>query len=279
MRWYLRCALDNLKGVIPDQSLLRDCKRRLIPYKACTGRADATIEEGIQLINFVRSDRDIAGAACLEVGVGWEPLIPFLFSLCGARRVYMTDLNRLCSPQTAASAMEALRRNQDAIACGLGLDAAALTRQLNSAPAGMDELFALFRLEYLAPCNCANLPLADRSLDVVYSRAVLEHVPPAVIEHIFMEARRVLKDSGLMCHFIDPSDHLQHQDRSISERRAEHRPARSGVCEDSETGVEIPRIFAGGPGDGGFLFPGESGYEAVAPAARSTAWRISHVET
>jgi hypothetical protein len=216
MRWYLRCAVDNLKGVIPGQTLLRDCKRRLIPYKACTGRADATIEEGIQLINFVRSDRDIAGAACLEVGVGWEPLIPFLFSLCGARRVYMTDLNRLCSPQTAASAMEALRRNQDAIARGLGLDAAALARQLKSAPADMDELFALFRLEYLAPCNCANLPLADRSLDVVYSRAVLEHVPPAVIEHIFMEARRVLKDSGLMCHFVDPSDHLQHHDRSIS---------------------------------------------------------------
>src|SRR6266496_2049351 len=94
MRWYLRSALDNLKGVIPGQSLLRDCKRRLIPYKACAGRADATIAEGIQLIDFVRSSREIAGAACLEVGVGWEPLIPFLFSLCGARKVYMTDLNR-----------------------------------------------------------------------------------------------------------------------------------------------------------------------------------------
>jgi len=216
MRWYLRCALDNLKGIIPGQSLLRDCKRRLVPYRACAGRADATIEEGIQLINFVRSSREIDGAACLEVGVGWEPLIPFLFSLCGARKVYMTDLNRLCSPQTVMSAMEALRRNQDTIARELGLDAGALARQLSSAPHDMDELFHRYRLEYLAPCNCASLPLDDHSLDVVYSRAVLEHVPPAVIERIFVEARRVLNDSGLMCHFIDPSDHLQHHDRSIS---------------------------------------------------------------
>jgi len=216
MRWYLRSALDNLKGVIPGQSLLRDCKRRLIPYKACAGRADATIAEGIQLIDFVRSSREIAGAACLEVGVGWEPLIPFLFSLCGARKVYMTDLNRLCSPQTVASALEALRRNQNAIARGLRLDAGALARQLSEAPTDMDELFRLYRLEYLAPCNCASLPLEHHSLDVIYSRAVLEHVPPQVIEQIFVESRRVLNDSGLMCHFIDPSDHLQHHDRSIS---------------------------------------------------------------
>ena len=50
----------------------------------------------------------------------------------------------------------------------------------------------------------------------MYSRAVLEHVPPRVIQQIFVESRRVLAGSGIMCHFIDPSDHMEHRDKSIS---------------------------------------------------------------
>src|SRR5262249_4125798 len=120
------------------------------------------------------------------------------------------------SPQTVATAMVALRRNRDAIVSGLGLDAGVVTRQLGSLPPDMEGVFQLFRLEYMAPCNCASLPLADHSVDVIYSRAVLEHVPPPVIRRIFVESRRVLTKSGVMCHFIDPSDHLEHRDKSIS---------------------------------------------------------------
>jgi hypothetical protein len=179
-------------------------------------RADFAIKEGIKLINFVRSSREITAAVCLELGAGWEPLIPILFSLCGARKVILTDLNRLCSPQTLASAIRALRRNRDAIVTGLGLAGELVDRQLGSAPPEMDGVFRFFRLEYLAPCDSASVPVADRSVDIVYSRSVLEHVPQPVIEQIFLESRRVLSESGIACHFIDPSDHLEHRDKSIS---------------------------------------------------------------
>jgi hypothetical protein len=80
----------------------------------------------------------------------------------------------------------------------------------------MDRVFRHFRLEYIAPCGCVRLPVADCSVDLVYSRAVLEHLPPSLIEGAFLESRRVLTESGVMCHFIDPSDHLEHRDKRIS---------------------------------------------------------------
>jgi SAM-dependent methyltransferase len=216
MRWYLKCAVDNLKGLVPGQELLRKCKRQILPYRAMPGRADFAIEEGIRLINLIRSSRDLLGADCVEIGSGWEPLIPILFSLCGAQRVILTDLHRLCCDETFGTAIAGLRRNRNKIVSGLGLNAQAVDRRLESAPGNMVDGFREFRLEYLAPCDCTQLPIPEASIDVVYSRAVLEHVEPDVLEGIFLESRRILADTGVVCHFIDPSDHWEHSDKNIS---------------------------------------------------------------
>ena len=62
----------------------------------------------------------------------------------------------------------------------------------------------------------ATSDLPDASLDVVTSRAVLEHVPPDVIQDIFNESFRLLNANGLACHIIDNSDHWQHGDLRLS---------------------------------------------------------------
>ena len=68
---------------------------------------------------------------------------------------------------------------------------------------------------YMAPCDAANTGLPAASVDCHFSVTVFEHVPGEVIAGIMREAKRILKDTGLAIHFIDPSDHFQHQDPSI----------------------------------------------------------------
>ena len=43
-----------------------------------------------------------------------------------------------------------------------------------------------------------------------------EQHPPDGIRELLDEARRVLRESGLLVHIIDPSDHFSHSDDSIS---------------------------------------------------------------
>ena len=81
---------------------------------------------------------------------------------------------------------------------------------------GLDDGLRHFRLHYLAPCDCRRVPLPDASIDIVTSRAVLEHIPPSVIDEIFLDSFRVLVPDGLACHVVDNSDHWEHRDKSIS---------------------------------------------------------------
>jgi SAM-dependent methyltransferase len=69
-------------------------------------------------------------------------------------------------------------------------------------------------IDYVVPFDIADL--RDGSVDVLVSRAVLEHVRPDVLEPLLRECRRVLKPNGFMCHIIDNTDHYAHADRSIN---------------------------------------------------------------
>jgi len=71
-------------------------------------------------------------------------------------------------------------------------------------------------IHYVAPADAARTGLPDNSIDCHFSVTTLEHITPEALAGIFREARRVLAPSGLAVHVIDPSDHFQHTDASIS---------------------------------------------------------------
>lgn len=217
MRWYVKCLVDNLKSAIPGHAALRRLKRKACGYHPADARADYAIAEGLRMIGLIQTRRPLAGLDALEIGAGWEPLLPILFTLAGARRVVTADLHRLCDDQTFAGAVEALRRNAAAIAAGLSISPAQVDTFLSALRGlNMDEGLRRIGIDYLAPCDCRSIPLPDASIDVVFSRDVLEHVPAPVIRGIFRDAGRVLRPGGVACHFIDPSDHWEHGDKSIS---------------------------------------------------------------
>src|SRR5205085_11777892 len=60
------------------------------------------------------------------------------------------------------------------------------------------------------------LPIADGSFDLIFSRAVLEHIPTTILRGIAREATRVLAPGGLMLHIIDTGDHWAFDDPRIS---------------------------------------------------------------
>jgi ubiquinone/menaquinone biosynthesis C-methylase UbiE len=74
----------------------------------------------------------------------------------------------------------------------------------------------LRNIVYLAPADAANTDLPDASIDYHISTTVFEHIPGEDIERILKEAKRILKEDGVAIHFIDLSDHFQHQDNSIT---------------------------------------------------------------
>jgi SAM-dependent methyltransferase len=209
--WQMKCAIDTVKWMLPFQARLRVLKDRVLGYHREPRKDTNTIRDGLTLIEWLG---DVTGARVLEVGTGWQPMLPVMFSLVGAT-VYMTDLHRLLRRDTLRAALDAIHENRDEIAARLNIDVARVGHATRPF-ARLEERLEELRLTYLAPCDCRRLPFEPGSLDILMSRTVLEHVPSDVTRDIMREANRVLTANGVMLHKIDHSDHWSHRDRRIT---------------------------------------------------------------
>lgn len=193
-----------LKASLPLQRQLRQIKRSIVPYQDDPADRLFTLQQGLQAIRLLKeAGADVTGEV-LELGTGWLPIIPLLFHLAGARHLVLTDMERLMDSRTIATAREVVRANLPMVASGLDRDEAHLVSRLDQD----------FTFDYLVPWNSRTHP--PTSADIIYSRAVLEHVPPVVIEQLLTDFARILRPCGSMCHLIDNSDHWEHQDKTLS---------------------------------------------------------------
>jgi SAM-dependent methyltransferase len=217
MRWQTKWLIDSAKGVLPFQKQLRRIKDRMVPYGSNPRFDEQTIRQGLRQVECINNVLPLRGAKVLEVGSGWQPMIPVLFSLAGASCVFLTDLNVLLRPASFDAALRSLRLHSELIKEALKLDTQRLDHALRVDPAlSMQQRLAELRLVYLAPCDCRHLQLPANSVDVITSNACLEHVPPEVIKDIFRESNRLLRPGGVVCHIVDPSDHWEHQDKRLT---------------------------------------------------------------
>jgi len=217
MRWYWQCFFDSCKTVFPFQDRLRQIKHGACGFQPDSSKDAFTIRQGIGQVQWLRSVLPLGSSTVLEMGSGWQPMIPILFSLAGTARVLVTDLSRLCTPQTFQAALHSLRQDKQLIIQELAVDEKTFDEATRWDPASrLEDAFKRLRLEYHAPCDSTNLPFPEASIDAVTSRAVLEHIPPEIIARIFKDTFRVLKRGGYACHLVDNSDHWQHRDASIS---------------------------------------------------------------
>lgn len=220
MNWKTKAKIMNIAARLPyGDRLYQFGQERL-------GRLRASpldrLPAQAQMVKWLReNDTQIQGATLFEVGTGHIPLVPIGFFLSGAKQIITVDLHRRIHWRLTA---ESLRWMVDHQAELRQLYAGLVPNEL------FDERFSVLSswqddpvrflkeadIEYLAPMDAAHTGLPAQSIDCHFSVTVMEHIPPGVIADIFREARRILKPDGTALHFIDCSDHFQHQDSSIS---------------------------------------------------------------
>jgi hypothetical protein len=173
--------------------------------------------------------RPIEGANVLEVGTGWEPLSPLLFYLFGAKHITTFDHERHARFESTQPLVTWLSSQTEILASKVNQPKALLDERLRPllAAQSLEELFSLAHITYVAPGDAAHSELPANSVDIVYSYAVLEHVPPSVAVGITEEARRVLMPEGIAYHAIGLHDHYSGFDPHVSKVNFLQYPERS----------------------------------------------------
>lgn len=214
MMWQVQVAKNTLKTFLPFQNRLRQLKRGMF------GRSDGILESnvysgGFDQIELLRENgADVRGRTVLEVGCGWYPVIPLMLALAGARRVIMTDVDRLMDMDGLRAAADFLRARKDDLARRLELPPEEITRFLDLAPDGTFEAELASRgMAYIVPFDYDRAP---HDIDIIFSHTVFEHIPREILEDIVGDGCKVLKPGGIMSHGIDHSDHRSHRDPSLN---------------------------------------------------------------
>lgn len=159
---------------------------------------DPAYAEGIFLSHLERSGLlGRTGLVCLELGPGDSLFSAAVAKAHGAQQCWLVDTGDF-----ATRDMARYRR---------------LVRHLerNGAPpwpsgalASPDALLAYCNARYLTRGIEALRDIPSRSVDLVWSQAVVEHIRERDLDAVLRETRRVLRDGGVATHRIDLRDHL-----------------------------------------------------------------------
>ncbi len=200
---WTKVARDNLKAILPFKERLRRTVRSVSPYSSLPANDALAVSQGLQLLCLTRK-YNVSLESVLEVGTGWVPTLPHMLKACGAGRLILTDIEHLSDANTARHARILVEQSLGRLAEASDIDTQSL--KANLARPGLED----YR------CPPALEQLRDHSVTLIYSRAVLEHIPKPTIEDLFREWRRLLMPGGACIHFIDNSDHFEHTDKRLS---------------------------------------------------------------
>lgn len=152
----------------------------------------------------------IAGKTLFEFGAGWDLFGNLVYWCYGVDHQIVVDVTRWARPDQVNIVIRHLQADPPPGAKRVPkIQIVSDDRQWEA------DLLAKYGIDYRAPADAARSGLPDGSVDAITSTSVLEHLPPAMIPPILRECRRILRPDGVMCHFVDHSDHYAHSDPSI----------------------------------------------------------------
>jgi hypothetical protein len=161
------------------------------------------------------SKRSLSEIQCFEFGAGWDLIGPLAYWAFGVNHQIVIDVRQNLRPELVRDSIEKLTRLRES--CEEVTD-----RKLRTPPSGIlgadvtSDLKNIFGIEYLAPIDAANTKLLAKSIDFISTNSTLEHIPASALPAIMRECKRLLKEDGIQCHFIDMKDHFSYFDSSIT---------------------------------------------------------------
>lgn len=161
---------------------------------------------------------------CLEIGTGYVGTHSLVMWLLGANTVTASDLNNIIVPEALHKAC--INFNKDKIFAKLKKYASSndsLHSRLDIVCKWSSSKFQNQQdfFNYIAPCNIIeDNPL--KKYDFIFSVSVLEHISPSIIEQFLKSLFNLQKGQANCVHFIDLTDHFDHEKNPLGFLDAEH---------------------------------------------------------
>lgn len=218
MNWKLRFILSAIYRNMPFHRNIRHYIRKKRRPRWSSGTHGWALHHALKQISMLRE----AGIhpkdkIVLEIGTGWSPIAPIIYSLAGVKSITTIDIDYCLSEDAFLVALAGIAKNAELVANSMGVSKDKIEQTLRSLRGkSMDKALLAMNIEYCPDCNILKNFYPDYKYDIICSRAVLEHIEEKLITNIMDKCRELIADNGTILHIIDNSDHWEHRDKSIS---------------------------------------------------------------
>lgn len=218
MNWKLKAHALALLSRLP----LGQQAYHLLQRVVGTNRLDVDLylHRTFELVDLIHdAGGSVEDAEVVEIGTGWRPFLPFVFSLLGARSVRTLDVNPWLSLEYARETWQSLEPRLAELAERGNVRLSDVQRRyarVNAEVESLVELLTPLNIQYLYPGDARQTGLADNSIDLIVSSNVLEHIPAEILLAIHQESRRILHPEGLAVHRFNPQDHYSTVDGRVT---------------------------------------------------------------
>lgn len=215
MKWQAKVAIQAVLGRVPGGENVND-RLQLRRGRHSTRDMQRRIDKATGFLCDVALRSELRDKAIVEIGTGWDGLHPILLSCLGASSVTTYDHVRHLREEHCRLVLSELLDHPglDRL-CEIEPRARERCEDLATTD-GLDDLLRAARITYVAPGDACATGLEPGSVDIVYSAAVLEHLPESVIDGLLAESRRVLRPGGTFVARVGLHDHYHAMDDSIS---------------------------------------------------------------
>ena len=176
----------------------------------------------LHLEHFTQFRRPETGFTVLELGTGWQPIVPLGLYLCGAAEIWTYDIGGFLNTERLQRLLgmfaDAARRG-DLAKWLPDLLPERLDRMLSIAGRAAAEAPADFlqRLNiHVRVQDAQQTGLAAGSVDFLFSTGVLEYIPRPILANILAEFKRVAKPGAITSHYINLRDVYSYFDSSLT---------------------------------------------------------------
>ncbi len=167
-----------------------------------------------------RAGVNLPTARCLEIGAGWQPTIPVMLYLAGARNLTLTDIKRSLTDRTVPDAMRQYLSHSEQLAQIVGGSPDDIRRDLHrlsgSDTNNWQSVFESSGIHYIAPLDLSIETPPGGPFDLIYSHSVLSFIPKPILQQIIQHSRTMMKTGGICCHNITVADEFHGCDPNIT---------------------------------------------------------------
>jgi SAM-dependent methyltransferase len=224
MKWTTKARIQRLLSAIPAGRAAYYLGQRTVGGLR-NFNIDAKITQGLSLLESLFAiGEDVVGRRTVEIGTGWAPVVPLLFWAYGQEQCDTFDVTPLLKRRLVMKTLEQMAKGPAKVSAA-AVDSSRrgeveeridrLHQDLVRGD-GSNRILDSCRIYYHGESDAAQTGLPDKSVDLVFSNTVLEHVRLPEVVRLFEESSRILRRDGCMVHLIDTGDHFSHADPSIS---------------------------------------------------------------